>query len=523
MTHEETKMQSQAPYPRRWKALVVLALSLLVVTVDNTILNVGLPTIRRDLGASASQLQWVVDSYLLVFAVLLLLAGSLSDRFGRRRALFAGLTVFGTGSLLAALSGSSTELIASRALMGVGAAAIMPTTLSIITDIFPSDERAKAISIWAAVSGMGVAIGPISGGFLLEHFSWNSIFLVNLPIVAGCLIAGRVLIPESRDPGARRLDFAGAALSIAGLTAVVWGLIQASDRGWTDGLVLVAFAAGFAVLAGFVAWERRVEHPMLDVGVFRNLRFTAASVSIMFVFFALMGVIFFLTTYLQSVMGYTALQAGVRMLPVAVGMVLTSRVVVALTQRLGTKIVVALGLGTFGGALLLLAGAGVDTGYARVGIALYLMGTGMALAMTPATDSVMGSLPKEKAGIGSAMNDVVREVGATLGVAVLGSVLSSSFASGMDGETNQLPGTAAAAATDSLGGAHDVAAHLGGSVGAQLVDASNLAFVNAMSTTATIAACVAFGGALIAAAFLPSRAGGESRVGAGEIPDPAPA
>src|SRR5918999_140774 len=293
-----------APYARRWQALVVLALSLLVICVDNTILNVALPSIGSELDADSSQLQWVVDSYMLVFAGLLLVCGALGDRFGRRRALFAGLITFGAGSLLAALSGSAHELIAARALMGVGAAAIMPATLSILTNIFPADERPKAIAAWAAVSGLGIVLGPITGGLLLEQFSWTSVFLVNLPIVAAALIAGAILVPESRDPGSPRIDVVGAALSIAGLTTVVWGLIEASDRGWTDPAIVGALAGGVALLAVFFRWERRVAHPMLDVAIFRDLRFSAASVSVTLVFFALMGTTFLLTSLLQTVMGY---------------------------------------------------------------------------------------------------------------------------------------------------------------------------------------------------------------------------
>jgi EmrB/QacA subfamily drug resistance transporter len=515
-----TAQPTATPYAQRWQALGVLALSLFVVTVGNTILNVGLPTIRDDLGASSSQLQWIVDGYLLVFAGLLLTAGSLGDRFGRRRALVLGLLVFGLGSTLAALSDSSTELIASRALMGLGAAGIMPTTLSILTNIFPSSERPKAIAAWAAVSGLGIAVGPVTGGWLLEHFSWNAMFLVNLPIVAVCLLGAFALVPESRDPEKPRLDFAGAALSIAGLSSFVWGLIEAPERGWGDPPILGSFAFGVVVMATFIAWERRIAHPMLDVSVFRNLRFSAASISVTFVFFALMGVLFFLTTYMQTVLGYSALGTGVRVLPVAVGMVLASRLSVRLVQAAGTKVVVASGLATVAGALAMYTGFGVDTAYAQLALALFLMGTGMGLAMSPATEAIMGALPKAKAGIGSAMNDVVREVGGTLGVAVLGSFLSSSFASGMDGSVATLPPEQAAAASDSVGAAHEVAAHLGGGTAARLVDASNQAFVDAMATTASIAAAVALVGALIAVAFLPARA----RTTTGrEIAVPAPA
>jgi EmrB/QacA subfamily drug resistance transporter len=521
---EEAAMLETSLYPRRWLALVVLAFSLLVVTVDNTILNVALPTIREELDASSSQLQWIVDSYLLVFAGLLLAAGSLGDRFGRKRTLFVGLVIFGAGSLLAAISSSSTELIASRALMGVGAAAIMPTTLSIITNIFPKHERPKAIAVWAAVAGMGIAIGPISGGWLIENFAWSSIFLVNLPIVVGCLIAGAVLIPESRDPESPRLDFPGIGLSVSGLTAIVWGLIEASERGWTSTTILAAFATGAAILGAFVAWELRARQPMLDVTVFRNLRFSAASISITFVFFALMGVMYFLTTYLQSVMGYSALQAGVRMVPIAIGLILASRLSVALTAHLGTKLVVAGGLAIVAVALGAFTAVDANTEYYwRVIGALSLMGVGMGLAMAPATEAIMGSLPKAKAGIGSAMNDVVRELGGTLGVAVLGSVVSTTYASGIDGATSGLPHGAAEAASDSVGGAHEVAAQMGGGAGAELIAIADQSFIDAITTAASIAAGVAVLGVLLAVAFLPARPRPEPTPRSAKLPDPVPA
>jgi EmrB/QacA subfamily drug resistance transporter len=515
-THDSTGL-----YSRRWQALIVLAISLLIVTVDNTILNVALPSIQADLDTSSSELQWIVDSYLLVFAVLLLMAGSLGDRFGRKRALFVGLAIFGFGSLMAASAGSSTELIAWRAVMGIGAAAIMPTTLSIITNIFPKDERPKAIAIWAAMAGMGIAIGPVTGGFLIEHFDWNAIFLVNLPIVAIGLAAGAVLIPESRDPESPRLDFPGFGLSIAGLTATVWGLIEAPEKGWTSAPILAAFALGAAIVAAFVAWELRAKQPMLDVSVFRNLRFSAANVAVTFVFFALMGVMYFLTTYLQSVMGYTALEAGVRMVPIALGVIFAARLSVPLTARLGTKVVVAAGLAVVGISLGAFTAVDADTEYmTKVAGALTFMGVGMGLAMAPATDSIMGSLPKAKAGIGSAMNDVVRELGGTLGVAVLGSIVSTSYGSSMDDATAGLPHGAAEAASDSVAGAHEVAAQMG-SGAAEFIAVADQAFIDAMTTAASVAAGVALLGALVAAAFLPSRARTEPEPVEAAVPEPA--
>jgi EmrB/QacA subfamily drug resistance transporter len=493
-------------YARRRQALIVLSVSLLIVMVGNTILNVALPTIQEDLDASSSELQWIVDGYMLVFAGLLLTGGTLGDRFGRRRALLVGLVVFGIGSILAALSSSSTELIASRALMGVGAAGIMPTTLSIITNVFPDDERPKAIAAWTAVAGLGVALGPIAGGWLIEHVSWNGIFLLNVPIIVACVVGALALVPESRNPGKPRLDVVGAGLSVAGLTAIVWGLIEAPDRGWTDPAILAAFGIGVAVLAAFTAWERRCPEPMLEVSVFRNRRFSAASLSITFVYFALMGVTYLLTTYLQSVLGLDAFDAGLRMLAPAGGMILASRPAVVLAQRFGAKVVVAGGLAMVGGALLTLTGFDTSTGDVQIALTLGALGAGIGFGMTPATESIMGALPAAKAGVGSAMNDVVREVGGTLGVAILGSILASTYASGMGDAVAGLPADTAAAASDSVGAAHQVAAQFGGDGGSSLVAASNQAFVDAMSTTATIAAAIAVAGALIALAFLPARA-----------------
>src|SRR4051812_4757100 len=492
------------PYPRRWQALGVLALSLLVVTMGNTILNVALPTIRDSLDASSSQLQWITDGYLLVFAGLLLAAGSLGDRFGRRKALVLGLITFAGGSIFACFAESSTALIAARAVMGLGAAGIMPTTLSILTNIFPAHERPKAIGVWAAVSGIGIAVGPTSGGWLLEHFDWNSIFLINLPIVAACLAGAAWLVPESRDPESPKIDILGCILSIAGLSAIVWALIEAPEKGWGSTPIVGAFGLGLAIVAAFIAWERRTEHPMLDVRVFRNLRFSAASISITFVFFALMGVMYFLTTYMQSVKGFTALETGIRVLPIAAGMILTSKLSVALSQRLGTKKVVALGLANVAISLVMVARFDVDTSYLTIAMALFGIGHGIGLAMSPATEAIMGALPRAKAGIRSAMNDVVREVGGTLGIAVLGSILASAYSSNMDSATTGLSTDAAEAATDSVGAAHQVAAQMGGA-GGKLVGLADQAFVDAMATTATIAATFAIVGALIALVFLPAR------------------
>ena len=495
-------MTDGTAYQRRWWILGVLSLSLLVISLDNTILNVALPSIESDLGASASDLQWIVDSYVLVFAGLLLTAGSLGDRFGRRRALVLGLTVFGAGSALSALAGSTDQLIASRALMGVGAAFIMPTTLSVLTNVFPAEERGKAIGIWAAVAGLGVAIGPITGGWLLEHFEWTSVFVVNLPVVAIGLAGAMLLVPESRDPEQAALDPVGAGLSIAGLTTLVWGIIEAPQRGWGSAGVIAAFAIGAVLLAAFVRWELRTNTPMLDVRLFRNGAFSGASGAIALAFFALFGTIFFLTQYLQGVLDYTALEAGVRTLPMAGGLVLGGPLSARVAQRIGARVVVAAGLTTVAAGLMLLSQVEVDSGYGLIAASLAVFGVGMGAAMAPATESIMSSLPQAHAGVGAAMNDTTRMVGGSLGVAVLGSLLFSGYRGDMESVTADLPAQAGAAG-DSLGAASAIAQRVGGETGAALARAADAAFTSAMGDALMIGAAVALTGAALAFKVMP--------------------
>jgi len=498
-------MSAEQMHQRRWWTLLVLSMSLVVISLDNTILNVALPSLGRDLDATSGQLQWIVDAYMLVFAGLLLTAGSLGDRFGRKRALTLGLVVFGAGSALAALSSDSAQLIASRALMGVGGAFIMPSTLSILTHVFPAEERGKAIAAWAAVAGLGVAIGPVTGGWLLEHGDWNLVFLVNLPFVATALLLGRRLVPESKDPTRANLDPAGAVLSTIGLAALLYGVIEAPDSGWLDGAVLGAFGTAVAALAAFVWWERRAPAPMLDMALFRNRSFSAASATISLLFFAMFGLMFFMTQYLQSVLGFDALKAGLWTLPIAGGMVLAGPVSPKLAARAGTKVTVSLGMVIVAGGLLLLSGADEATGFGAIGAAEAILAFGIGLAMAPATDSIMGSVPKDHASVGSAVNDTNRLVGGALGVAVLGSLLSSLYRGDMDAAVQGLPAGAADAAHGSIGGAAEVAAQVGGAAGAALQQAAAGAFVDAMHVTVLVAAGMALAGAAVAAALLPSR------------------
>jgi len=489
------------PDPRRWWTLGVLCLSLLVISLDNTILNVALPTLERDLGASSSQLQWIVDSYMLVFAGLLLTAGALGDRFGRRRALTFGLAVFGLGSALSAVAGSAEALIASRALMGVGGAFIMPSTLSILTATFPAHERAKAIGAWAAVSGLGIAIGPLAGGWIIEHADWSWIFLVNVPFVIGALLAGRWLVPESLDPSAPRLDLPGFGLSTLGLVALVWAIIEAPNSGWTSPAILAALGVAASLLIAFVAWERRTPHPMLDIELFRNRRFSAASGAITLSFFAMFGAIYFLTQYLQLVLGFSALEAGVRILPVAVGIALGGPLSARLSERIGAKVVVASGLTLVAGALALMTQFELGSSYAIVAAAFAMLGLGIGMAMTPATDAVMGSLPVAKASVGSAVNDAARTTGGALGVAIMGSIMASGYRGEMDAIG------AGAAAHESLSGALATATGLGGEAGARLAATAQEAFVSGMHTAVLVGAAIALAGALVALLFLPAREG----------------
>ncbi len=498
-------MTRSGTYERRWWTLAVLCVSLLVISLDNTILNVALPTLVRDLGATSSELQWIVDSYVLVFAGLLLTAGALGDRYGRRLALFAGFAVFGLGSLLAAWAGSAGHLIATRALMGVGGAFIMPATLSILVNVFPREERAKAIAIWAATAGLGVPLGPVIGGWLLEHYWWGSVFLINVPIIAAAVIGGVLFVPESKDPEVSRLDPVGALLSIGGLAALLFAIIEAPSAGWLAGQTLGWGVVAVVLLGAFAVWELRREQPMLDLRLFQNPRFSAASIAVTLVFFAMFGTLFFLTQYLQFVLGYSTLETGVRVTPVVLGIMSGVGIGTRLAAKIGTKIVVAAGLAIVSLGLLNLSTVSDTSGYQTVLISLLIIGFGMGSAMSPATDSIMGAVPEENAGVGSAVNDTTRQVGGALGVAILGSLLATSYSNSIEPVTGALPPDAAHAASDSVGVALGVAARIGGPEGQALAAAARSAFVDAMGTTALVASGFAVAGALVALIFLPAR------------------
>jgi EmrB/QacA subfamily drug resistance transporter len=502
-------------FQRRWWILGVLCFSLLVIVVDNSILNVALPELQRTLHASNSELQWMVDSYTLVFAGLLLTAGTLGDKFGRRGALQLGMAVFGIGSLLSAFAGSPGQLIVTRGLMGIGGAFIMPATLSIITNVFPPEERGRAIAFWAAIAGVGTAIGPISGGLLLSHFYWGSVFLVNLPIVAFALISGFFLIPTSKDPTNAKLDVVGAALSVVALMSLVYGIIEAPQHGWGSTPIVTAFTIAALGLVSFGWWESRVESPMLDVNFFKNPRFTAASSGITLIFFAMFGTMFLLTQYFQFVMGYSALETGVRLLPLAVTMMIVAPSSARFVEWVGTKIVVASGLAITALSLLSFTTLPAQNiSYpADVLWRLILLSVGMGLVMAPATESIMGSLPRAKAGVGSAVNDTTRQVGGALGVAEIGSVMTSTYGSDVAHSiaTSGVHANPAdvASAKQGLGFALQLAGKAPAALQSRLVADARDAFVNGMHHAVVVGAVAAGLGAVIVAKWLPARAATE--------------
>ena len=490
-------------YRNRWKILAVLSLSLVIIGLDNTVMNVAVPSIQEDLGVSGSTLQWIVDAYMLVFAGLLLAAGNLGDRHGRKRALQSGLVIFGLASVAGAFAATGAQLIAARAAMGIGGALIMPSTLSIIMDVFPQEERGKATSIWAAMAAVGVGLGPLIGGALIEVSSWPAIFWINIPVAVVALVLGMRLVPESRDPEPGALDTPGVLMSIAGLGAFVWAVIEAPARGWADGLVLGAFAAALVLGVLFVRRQTRTRDPLLDVSLFKRPAFSLGSLAISSAFFALFGTIFLMTQYLQVVQGRSAIETGLVMLPLAFGLVIGSGLSHKVNERLGTATQL------FGAMTLVALVVGSvmlwqpDTPVWVAAVFFFVLPLGMGNVMAPGTAAVMSALPTAKAGVGSAMNDVNRQVGGALGVAVIGSVSSSAYSSKVESATAGLPEGAAATATDSVGGAAGVAAQLPAGAADALAAASHSAFTDALGLALLVGSGVALAGALLVKRFMP--------------------
>src|SRR6516164_9131534 len=490
--------------------LVALLLAAFLVNLDTTMVNVALPALVRELGATTTQLQWVVDAYNLVFAALLLTFGSLSDRFGRKRMLLAGLVVFGAASLAGGFCTTPAQLIAARAVMGLGAAMTFPATLSLISNVFTERrERARAIGLWGATAGVAIATGPIVGGWLLEHYSWAAIFIAMAPVAAAAVVLVALAVPASKDPDAAAVDIPGLVLSSAAMALLVFTIIEAPTYGWGAGRSVAGFAASAVLLAGFIAWERRAAHPMLDVRLFRNLRFSAASGAVTVAFFTLFGFIFLITQYFQFVRGYGPLSTGVRLLPVAVSVGAGSVAGTQLAVRAGTKLVVTSGLvamAAFYGWVAATTSATLS--YRVIAAQMVLYGIGMTSA--PATEAIMGAVSRNMAGVGSAVNDTTRLVGGTLGVAVIGSVYASVYGSRLSATIPaHVPGRIAAVAHQSVGAAYLAAGKIASlghpALGLALQHASTNAFLRGLTIGALVAGGVAAAGALLAALFLPAQ------------------
>ncbi|MEU3419425.1 MFS transporter [Streptomyces murinus] len=483
-------------HPRRWAILAVLAVAVFVVSIDSTILNVALPTLARELDAGTSDLQWMVDAYSLVLAGLLMLTGSLSDRFGRKKLLVAGLVLFGVASVAAAFSTHSWELIAARAVMGAGASAFMPGTLSILVHVFSEDERPKAIGIWGAVTALGAVTGPLIGGVLLEHFWWGSLYLVNVVVVAVAVLGTTALVPESTDPAARPLDGLSAVLSIVGISALVYGVIEQPRFGWSSSRVLAGLIGGVVVMGLFMLRQKTARHPMIDLAIVRNHRFLGSSGTMAVLMFALTGSLFVLTQQFQLVLGYSPLLAGAAILPMAVALMICSPLAPVLSKAIGVRGAVVVAL------LVLAAGYGVfalfskDDGYPAMVVAMALVGVGMGLAQPLVNDVLMTAGPAEQSGLLSSMNDTVQEMGSALGVAIVGSVLASRYAA------TYAP-SGPAPAKRSLDQAIEAAKSLPHPAASSTVHAAKAAFAHAFTASEAVCAGVAVLGAVLAAVLLP--------------------
>jgi EmrB/QacA subfamily drug resistance transporter len=497
-------------YRRRWVILGVLCTSLMIIVIGNTSLNVALPAMSESLGLTNSQQQWVVDAYSLVFAGMLFTAGTLGDRFGRKGFMQAGIVLFGIGSVYATfVADSAAGVIAARALMGIGGALVMPATLSILVNCFPSSERAKAIAIWAGIAGGGGAVGLVLGGWLIENFWWGSSFAINIPVTIIALILGAIVVPTSKDRHPQALDPIGALLSMVGLGVFVYGLIEAPHWGWSSPTSLAVIVGGLVLLAGFVLWELHSANPMLDVSLFKNSRFSISSLAMMLVFLTMFGFFFVVSQLFQLVLGYGPFESGLRMLPIMPLMIIAAPISANLVPKLGARVVVSTGMGLTALGVVILSWLDAGSGYGHVLAGMIPMAIGMGLTMSPLTELIMSSVPRDKAGVGSAMNDTTRELGTTLGVAILGSILSSGYASHVKDVAATLPVGSRSAVEGSLAGALSTAQQLaesGNTVQAQqLIDAAKDSWAHGLQLSMSIGAGIVVIAAVICARYLPGR------------------
>lgn len=484
-------------YRMRWWTLITLSTTLLIVIVDDTIVNVALPTLQRELNASVSALQWIVNSYIVVFGGFLLTMGTLGDRFGRRRFLHIGLVIFGASSLYGAFAGSATHLIMARAVMGIGGAMVMPSTLSIIIDVFPRAERARAIAIWAAIAHLGIPLGPVLGGWLLDRYWWGSVLLINVPIVLLVLAAGHLVVPESRNPATPRADLLGMALSTASLATLLYGIIAGPEHGWLSVEVITGLSLAVITGTAFVAHERRVAQPMLDLRLFRDPRLKWGTIAITLAMFALAGLTFDLTQFLQVVKAYSPLDAGLRILPLVIGFGLAAHAGQHLVRHIGVPGAVGGGLGVIAVLLVAFSQVGSTTSYWLVGSLLLVIGIALGTVFIPSTDSVMAAVPEANASLGSALNDASRQVGAALGIGVLGSVTNAAYSARIEDSIARFPPEVANVASHSVGAAVEVARTIGGDAGAALHRAAVSAFTDAFNLAMVAGAALLSAGGVI--------------------------
>jgi EmrB/QacA subfamily drug resistance transporter len=492
-------------YKRRWWTLAIITLTVVAIGLDQMILNIALPTLQRELSANSSQLIWMVDAYIVVFAVLLLPAGRLGDRFGRAKALQLGVIIFGLSSLAAAYAGSVSQLIAARAVMGISGALIMTSTLSVVTDVFPREERGRAIGVWAGVSAMGLFLGPVIGGVLLEHFWWGSVFLINVPIAAVALLLGLFLVPDSKDPGEPKIDLVGSLLSIGAIGLLVYGIIEAPSRGWTDTVVLVTLIGSLPLAIAFVIWELNTSQPLVDFKVFKNPRFAGGATGNSLASFARMGAGFGLTQFLQFVQGYSPLQAGIRILPLVLGIAVGSSLSDRLVSRFGSNKVIA------GGMVVLAAGLAAfvlwlpDTAYWAIAVNMFILAVAVGNIMAPSTDAVMGAVSEAQSGMASAVNGVTRMIAGALGAAIIGSAMYTIYADKVASAVSGLPAELAGAAQDSVGAAMVIAESLPSEAGDPLAQAAGAAFTESFGLAILIGCAVTLVGALLVALYLPPK------------------
>ncbi len=496
-------------YKERWLILAVMCLNLFIISIDNTVLNLALPSISKDLGTTASQLQWVVDAYTLIFASFLLTTGSIGDRYGRKLLLVIGLFSFGIGSLGAALSTSTHMLIGFRLFLGLAGSMIMPSTLSILTNVFTDGkERAKAIAIWSSIFSIGAGFGPVIGGLLIGAFHWSSVFYLNLPIVVICLLGVFRLVPESKGANAPKPDLPGVALSTIGLLSLIFGIIRAGDRGWTSPTVLVAFGIAFIFLSAFIWWENHSPNPMLPLVFFKNMSFTGANAGLTISSFAMFGSVYFFSQYFQSVQGYSPLMAAFLMLPMTPAVFLSTMGSIRLNFHFGTKLTMSIGLLLSGVGLFLFSHfVGISASYWYILLAILVLGIGIGFTVSPATNAVMSSLPPNRAGIGSAMNDTTRQLGGALGVAILGALMNGTYRV----EINHLSGTAGVSPNileqirGSVQIAHSVALQLDSKLANLVIQTSSQAFVDGIRETLFVAALAMVAGAIVVWLIFPAK------------------